>query len=123
VSGAGRKEVDFEDNTFDRKGQFGVWSKEELGAFVEKVLGILSFAGAPVASEGAALYNPMVGGVATSANAANEAVRAALDIGEGNEPMKQVGYFYEHGNRLGFADFGDTVDASMTLKPPYAGAD
>lgn len=90
VSGAGRTEVDFEDNTFDRKSHFVVWAKEELEAFIEKVQGILRFEGAPVASEGAALINPLTGtGVATSANAANHAVRAQL--------KQPIGYLSEAG--------------------------
>jgi hypothetical protein len=54
--------------------------------------------------------------VATSATAANAAVCAAQE----GEPMKQVGHFYEHGNRIRFADFGDTVQAGVKLVPAYA---
>jgi hypothetical protein len=82
VSGAGRKEVDFEDNTFDRKGHFVVWAKDELDRYMDKVEGILNFSGAPVASEGV---------VAPATKVARSiGVYIALDKREADEQRRQA---------------------------------
>jgi hypothetical protein len=78
VSKTGITEMDFDENTFNRQGTFLVWDAVEMQGYLDKLMGILDFVPlqSSIATEGAALYHPMIGGVATSANAANEAARA-----------------------------------------------